>query len=401
MSAPFDLRTHTIVLAVAGSRCHGLARSDSDVDLRGVAVPPLADHLQLTTPFAQADDAGDMDVFLPDLTHEEQAIAADTKLEGSVFALRKVMRLAADCNPHILEPLFCREREIRRITPVGRALRAGASRFLSKRARYSFGGYASAQLKRIQNHRAWLLEPPTVAPTREAFGLPEVSVVPREQLDAARSAIRKQVDRWELDLSGVSSATSVDIRQRIADVLAEIRAGLGAFAETGTSDEGSEDEQRFRAAAGWVGLDSNFVDLMARERRYRRARQHWKQYQTWKRKRNPERAALEAEFGYDTKHGSHLVRLLTMAVEIVETGEVHVWRGGRDADELQGVRRGAWSYDQLITWTEAMDARLDAALPESPLPDRPDHEALDAWAVELATDALGIRSVDASGAQST
>jgi predicted nucleotidyltransferase len=385
MSASFDLRQHTIVLAVAGSRCHGLARPASDVDLRGVAVPPLSDYLSLGTPFAQADDADDMRCFLDDLSAEEQAVVATTKLEGSVFSLQKVMRLASDCNPHILEPLFCREQEIRRITPVGQALRDGAPRFLSKRARHSFGGYASAQLKRIQNHRAWLLDPPTAPPTREEFGLPEVAVLPREQLDAARAAIRKQVDRWELDFSGVSSATGLDVQQRISEVLAEIRAGLGAFDE-----RTSEEELRYRAAAGWVGLDSDFIDLMARERRYHRARQHWKQYTTWKRKRNPERAALEAAYGYDTKHGAHLVRLLTMAVEIVETGEVHVWRGDRDAEQLQGVRAGEWPYDDLIAWTEQMDARLNASLPNSPLPDRPDHEALDSWAVELTSAALGI-----------
>ena len=58
--------------------------------------------------------------------------------------------------------------------------------------------------------------------------------------------------------------------------------------------------------------------------------------------------ALEAAHGYDTKHGAHLVRLLRMGREIVETGSVHVWRGDRDADELLAIRAGAWSYDRLM-----------------------------------------------------
>jgi predicted nucleotidyltransferase len=371
----FALRPHTHLLAVAGSRAHGLSHPESDVDLKGVAVPPLAVFFGVNTSFEQADDAAEMAVFTDLLTPAEQAIVQHTKLEGSVFGLQKLSRLAADCNPHVLEALFCRDEEVRLATPVGRALRKGAHRFLSRRARHSFGGYASAQLKRIRNHRQWLLEPPAAPPTRADFGLPETSLIPKDQILAAEAAIRKRLDSWELDFTGVPRATVVDVQNRVAAVLAEISVGA---------------DEKWLSAARWVGLEDNLVDVMSRERRYESARRGWRQYNAWKRNRNPERAALEAEFGYDTKHGAHLVRLLTMATEIVATGEVHVWRGDRDAEMLRGIRAGEWSYDTLVEWAEARDAELDAALPDSPLPVRPDIDGLDAWIVELTTQALGL-----------
>lgn len=368
MRATFALEAHTHLLVVGGSRAYGLHGPDSDVDLKGVAVPPASWLHGFAHTFEQADQPGDMDVFTGRLSEEEQRIVAATKLEGSVYALAKFARLAFDANPHMLDVLFCREEEVRLCTPIGRALREAAPRFLSLRARHSFGGYAAAQLKRIENHRRWLLDPPEVKPTRAAFGLPEHTVIAKDQLAAAEAAVRKQVDRWELDLSPLDKSTIQEIEDRIARVLAEIQVGT---------------DERWVAAAHHVGLSSDFVQLMLQERRYKRAKQEHRQYEHWRQNRNPDRAALEARHGYDTKHGAHLVRLLTMAIEIVETGEVHVWRGDRDADTLRAVKRGAWAYDDLLAWVKQAETRLSEAVAGSPLPRRPDRAALDALVVEL------------------
>ena len=65
-----DLRAHTVLLCVAGSRAQGLAGPDSDVDLRGAAVPPAAVLHGFRQTFAQADQPGDMDVFVDTLTDD-------------------------------------------------------------------------------------------------------------------------------------------------------------------------------------------------------------------------------------------------------------------------------------------------------------------------------------------
>ena len=41
-----------------------------------------------------------------------------------------------------------------------------------------------------------------------------------------------------------------------------------------------------------------------KERAYRAALKHWQNYQGWRANRHPERAALEAVYGYDTKHAA-------------------------------------------------------------------------------------------------
>jgi predicted nucleotidyltransferase len=366
MNDAFDLRAHTHLLVVAGSRAYGLHRPSSDVDVKGFAVPPAAWLHGFRRRFEQVDDPDGIAVFRDDLSADEQEVVDRTKLEGSVYGLAKFVRLAADANPHMLDALFCRDAEVRVITEVGQALRDARDAFLSQRCRDSFGGYAAAQLKRIRTHRRWLLTPPTEAPTRADFDLPEHSLMPREQLNAAHAAIRAQMDRWELDLDGLGKADARRLRDRIEAVLSEQVAA-----------------DRFVLAARTIGLDDNFVQLMDRERRYRAARSEYNQHRRWMKERNADRAALEAAHGYDTKHAAHLVRLLRMALEIVRTGEVHVWRGDRDAEELQAIRAGAWSYDELEAWAEQATTTLKEEARSCPLPRRPDLDRLEALTVHL------------------
>lgn len=335
----FDLVAHTHLLTVGGSRAYGIHTAESDVDVKGVAVPPLACHLGYLHRFEQADKPEHLRPFVARLLPHEAAAATLTKLDGVVFDLRKFVSLAVDANPNILDVLFCRESEVRFSTDIGRRLREARDLFLSQKCKHTFAGYAASQLRRIRSHRAWLLDPPREAPTRAAFGLPEGgAVLPSDQMGA-----------------------------------------LDALMERGmTADE--------------LGLAPAALELLEREKRYRAARTHWDQYQHWRASRNPARAALEERYGYDCKHAAHLVRLLRMGREILTTGRVHVWRGDIDADELRAIRSGAWSYDRLVTWAEQEDADLSEvyAAGTSPIRREPDRQELDEACVRLVRAALGV-----------
>jgi predicted nucleotidyltransferase len=320
--------------------------------------------------FEQADTREEMAIFLEDLSPIERRVTEAAPLEGSVFGIHKLFRLALECNPNILELLFARDSELRRCTPAGERLRVAAVGFLSERAAQSFAGYARGQLQRIAGHRAWLLHPPAAPPQRGDFGLPERTLLPADQLQAAEAAIQKRMDGWHVDWSGIPTARILQLQGQLEALLQELVGGHA---------------QRFAAAARVEGLSEELIANLERERRYKASMRAWQQYQEWCRHRNPARAALEAKFGYDTKHAAHLLRLLRMGREILEEGRVIVWRGDRDAEELRAVRAGALSYEAVIEQAEAEEAALQARVRQGScaVPKVPDLEHLRRVCVEL------------------
>ena len=97
--------------------------------------------------------------------------------------------------------------------------------------------------------------------------------------------------------------------------------------------------------------------------------------------RNPARAALERRFGYDTKHAMHLIRLMRMGLEILQGQGVLVRRP--DAEELNAIRDGALSHDELIARAAELRARMAEAAATSALPADVDRARVDALAFEL------------------
>lgn len=298
------LGSSVLMLTKAGSHAYGMATPTSDLDIRGVCIPPKDYFLGFAKTFEQIEIKGDPDVV--------------------IYDIRKFFRLAAECNPNIIEYLFVDQSDWV-IKPAREWLQILEHRqaFVSRKAKHSFSGYALSQLKRIQTHRKWLLEPPTHKPTREEYDLSvEHRALNREQMGAYDSLIA----------------------------------------------DGHE-------------FTDNVMDLLRRERLYQNALTNWTQFQNWQESRNEARAALEAKWGFDTKHASHLVRLLRMAEELLSTGTLTVRRP--DAKELQAIRAGAWTYDKLMAWSEDQNGKNQMLMDRSKLPNAPDYEFLDKLCMEV------------------
>jgi predicted nucleotidyltransferase len=129
----------------------------------------------------------------------------------------------------------------------------------------------------------------------------------------------------------------------------------------------------------------SFPNLDA-ERAYQSSMKHWTNFRIWRKNRNPARAALEASYGYDTKHAMHLCRLLTMGQEILRTGTVKVMRP--DAEWLRGIRKGSMTYGELVEWSTCQESSLPGLVEHSVLPEEPDTEKAEALLIELHYDFL-------------
>lgn len=346
------LRERTILLCRHGSMAYGTNIPGSDEDVRGVAVAPAASYLGIGAPFEQAEEHD------PDLT---------------IFEARKFISLAAACNPNVVEVLFVDDGDRLLVTELGERLLTARDLFITKKAGETFGGYARGQLKRLELHRRYLLNPPRAKPTRAEFELPESTLIPADQLAACESAIRDQLAAWSPKfLDDLPRHTRLAVLEKMTEHLATLDVAMH--------------DDLWPGAARSIGLSDNMIALLGREKRYAAAKREWSSYQTWKTERNPERAALEAKVGYDSKHGMHLLRLLRLGREILETGKLAV--RCHDADELKEIRTGLWPYDRLMDSARSAEAALQQARALSSLPDAPDLMEIDRRCVEIVQAAL-------------
>lgn len=130
----------------------------------------------------------------------------------------------------------------------------------------------------------------------------------------------------------------------------------------------------------------NWIDSN-RKQQYDNLLTKYQQYKTWLENRNEKRHILEEKYGYDTKHGSHIVRLLDQGRELLLTGNLIFPRP--NADLLKQIRNGIWSYDYLIGYMEGAIEAIDiGVLPESKLPEKPRQDNVEFLLMQLYADYL-------------
>lgn len=262
---------------------------------------------------------------------EQQEYSGEDKV---IYSLAKFMQLAAQCNPNILDLIFIPKRCIRHLDKYGEMLIENRDMFISKKARHTFSGYAFEQLNRIKRHKKWIDNPP-------------------DKPDPMNYTFTRYMVLYERDGNNMPTKVSKEIYDT------------------------------FPGSSKWIetGVDSAYeADL-----------KHYNHYVEWKKKRNPERAALEEKFKYDTKHSVHLIRLLRMGIEILRDGKVIVDREeAGDAEELRQIRNGSMSYEELIEYAEKQDGLLNELYTSSSLRHSVDIKAIENLYIDMICKKFGV-----------
>lgn len=328
-TAQEQMQSNMIVKHYAGSHSYGTSLPTSDVDFRGIFV---ADKINVRTPFYRIEEVSD--------TSEE-----DTKF----YELTQYMKLVMDGNPNIVETLFVDEQDIVFTTPAYGILRSHAKELLSSKIAFTYSGYALSQLKRIKGHNKWISNPqPEKAPQQVDF----ISLV--HNFTGAKT--------FKMNLRDYANG------HRLVPFSGDTYGvypveGYSPFNQTtGALNSDYEGDSH--------DLGTPLFIIKFNRSVYEATKETHTNYWTWKKNRNEKRSALEEQFGYDTKHAMHLVRLLRTGAEALETGNILVRRP--DAEELLAIRNGAWTYDEIISYAEEMDRQVREVLyPKTILPKKP------------------------------
>jgi predicted nucleotidyltransferase len=104
----------------------------------------------------------------------------------------------------------------------------------------------------------------------------------------------------------------------------------------------------------------------------------------WRVNRNEKRSVLEEHFGYDTKHGSHTVRLLLGGANILRTGEYHPRLEGDNLKMVKAVLNGEYTYKELVDMAEEMEKELEPLYKACTLQNKPNHKKANELLLELS-----------------
>ncbi len=328
-SSEYDfLRTHPrlgkrmILMGLGGSYAYGTNNENSDVDFRGITLNLPSDLLGLTK-FEQYEDEN-----------------TDTV----IYSFNKIVKLLLDCNPNTIELLGLDEEQYLIKTALGQELLDNKNLFLSKRAVKSFGGYASAQLRRLQN----------------AIARDHMSQQEREQhiYRSVKNALEDFMRKNEILQKG-----SINIY----------------------IDDSDNPEYQTE-----IFIDAQYKHLPLRdyENLFNVMNNVVREYdKIGKRNRKKDDDHLN-------KHAMHLIRLFMMAIDLVEKGEIKTHRTN-DLELLQSIRRGDFQREDKTFSQEFYDilsdyeVRLETATKNTHLPDNPDMEK-----VEKFVESVNRRAID-------
>ncbi|CAG0965886.1 hypothetical protein PHYC_00981 [Phycisphaerales bacterium] len=122
-----DLRRFVIYRCIVGSRAYGLDHGESDIDRRGIYLPPAAMHWSIFGVPEQIES---------------------TETEECYWELQKFLGLALKANPNVLEALYTPLVEFE--TPLSAELRGMRSVFLTRLVYQTFNGYAMSQFRKLE-----------------------------------------------------------------------------------------------------------------------------------------------------------------------------------------------------------------------------------------------------------
>jgi len=253
---------YRIFECLSGSYAYGTNLPTSDRDLRGIFIAPPEYYLGLKK-------CEQIEQKEPDRT---------------LFELRKFVKLAADCNPNIIELLYTEGDSVVFADPIFEQLRANRHLFLSKKAKYTYSGYGMAQMKRIKGHKRWIVNPePEEPPQLRTFAT---------WISRPGWMIKPSQEQWdELHTKCFLVKTH---GQKVFRLYESEQFTPGIVDADGTNLRQFDiSQEKLTGKAEYRGI------LIVALEEFKEARKRWNQYWEWKKNRNPQRAELEEKYLFD------------------------------------------------------------------------------------------------------
>lgn len=310
------IRDRLVFLTVGGSHAYGTNTETSDLDLRGCVENSASDLIGFSS----------FDQFVNETT------------DTTIYGFNKLISLLVNCNPNTIELLGCHPEHYLYLSDIGRELLANRKLFLSQRACRSFGGYATAQLRRLENALA------------------------RDKLPQSR--------REEHILESVNSAITQDQPGKVFFDKGEINLYIDQSPRDDLDVEIFADIhlthypiRAFNTILNRVGNVVSSYDNMNHRNR-------------------------KKDDDHLNKHAMHLIRLYLTCLDILEHEEIITYRA-KDLPLLMSIRRGEFQLEdgtykpEFFSMLRTYEDRLSYAMENTSLPKEPDMRRIEELVMDV------------------
>lgn len=281
------------------------------------------------------------------------------------YELSRFIELAQKANPTILELLFSPRECVLYQHPIFEKLTGNRRLFLTKQCRFSFGGYAVAQIEKargLDKKLNWEKERTIRKTVLDFCYWIERSIDPRRNDHYQTAPIKdiftlKQIYRFGLtviphtkDLYNLSGPDSIDNPYR----------GIVSNEDTANDVQLSEVPKN-ATNIGMLYFNKDAYSIHCKE---------YKEYEEWLSNRNKQRYVDIEGHGQqiDGKNLLHCVRLIETALDIAEFQDLIVRRD--NAEYLKGIRHGKVDLETIIDHAYKKINAMDMSFKNSPLPDK-------------------------------
>lgn len=338
------LGENIILLTLSGSHAYGTNIETSDIDCRGITYNPL-DSLLGNKVFEQFEDR-----------------TTDT----TIYGLNKMIKLLLECNPNTIEQLGSKPEHYIILNDDGKKLIENRKIFLSKRAVYTFGGYANAQLRRLQNALA-----------RDNYPQAEKE---NHILGSIRSAMNSIVETYHKINGRLIQYNFANDNGKMVHAFREYNQKMQEMEDFKDFEYGSINLYPDKSDREDMDVEI-YMDACIRHYPLRDYKNIWNGMNTIVKdydklgKRNTKKDDIHLN-----KHAMHLVRLYLMCIDILEKEEIITYRE-KEHDLLMSIRGGEYQKPdggyrpEFFELIDDLEKKMQYAAENTSLPDLPDTEA--------------------------
>ena len=310
------LVNNIILLGLGGSHSYGTDVETSDLDVRGCALNKKEEILTSV--------------------NFEQFI--DEETDTTIYSFNKLISLLSNCNPNTIEILGLKPEHYLYMSDIGKELLDKKEMFLSQKAIFSFGGYATAQLRRLDNKAVRMVD----QNKREKHILNSV--------ENAKYTFKDKYFTYDTDAINLY----IDESQQ-EEYNTEI------FMDINLTHYPLRDYKGM-----WSEMNNIVKDYSKIGRRNKHAAEHNK-------------------LG---KHMMHLVRLYYMCFDILEKHEINTYRS-KEHELLMSIRNGDFldcnnqPKDDFYEMVDELEKRLDYDKNNTDLPVKPNYKMINEFVMDI------------------